>query len=672
MNKWIINEPDKTLSDKLAADTGLPAFICRLLVSRGIVTREEADIFFNSSEFSDPFDIMDMDKAVNAINTAVENGEHITVYGDYDCDGVTSTYMLFSYLEALGADVSWYIPTRDEGYGLNNAAIDLMKKQGTDLIITVDNGVSAADEAEYIRELGMKLVITDHHQVPDKLPFAEAVVNPHRPDDMSQYKHLAGCGVVLKLIMAMEGDSESVMTQFADIAAIGTVGDIVQLSGENRIIVREGLRLMENTENMGLNRLLIMSGIEQGSDITSTKLAFAVVPRINAAGRCGSPSTAMEMFLSASMNAATAKARELCELNDLRKETEKEIVAQTEEQIRNDPRLLDRRILIVSGEGWKHGVIGIASAKLLHKYGKPNIVITKEGETARGSARSTEDLPLYPLLNSCSDKLIRYGGHTKAAGLTLSTDMIGSFCDAVYEYCSEKIEGTCAETVTADMEISPAELTVENVALIDNLEPFGEGNQTPVFCLRGCVVTSRKSLKEGKYISVGLSFGGTEHRAVHFGSTFDAFPYKEGDTVDVIANLAVNEYNDRRNINILVKDMRLSGFRQDRYFAAVTAYEDYRCGRVDSRLLCRMAPDTGELRKVYDILRSTGCLSKAEITADRAGINPCKFRIILDVFGEFGLAAADVTSDSVKLLPAKGKADLEKSRVIAGLKARGT
>ena len=671
MNKWKINVPDKGITDKLIKETGLSPFICRILASRGITSRSDAELFFNSSEFGDPLDILDMDKAVSTINEAVESGARITVYGDYDCDGVTSTYMLYSYLEALGAEVSWYIPTRDEGYGLNIPAVELLKKQGTELIITVDNGISAKDEAKKIYELGMKLVITDHHQVPEELPRAEAVVNPHRPDDMSQYKHLAGCGVVLKLIMAMEGDTDSVLMQFADIAAIGTVGDIVRLDGENRIIVREGLRLMENTENMGLNRLLAMSGIDQGAEITSTDLAFSVCPRINAAGRYSSPKAAMELFLSSTMSAASAKASELCQLNDLRKEAEKVIITQTEEQIRRNPDLLNKRLLIVSGDDWKHGIIGIASAKLLHKYGKPNIVITKEGDTARGSARSTEDLPLYDLLDSCADKLIRFGGHTKAAGLTVSSEMLGEFIEAAYAYCDENITGPCCETLTADMEITPDELKLQNIELIENLEPFGEGNPLPLFMLRGCVIKSKKPIKDGKYVSVGISFGGADHRAVSFGSTYDAFPYSEGDAVDILANIDVNEYNDRRNINILIKDMRLSGFRQDRYFAARTAYEDYRCGKVESRLLARMIPEKDEQKKVYDILRGTQSLSKAEILADRAGVNCCKFRIILDVFRECGLAETDVTKDSVKLLPVKGKADFDKSRVLAGLRAGG-
>ena len=450
MYKWVINEPDKNISDRLARDAQIPPFIARLLVSRGITTRESADIFFNSTEFSDPFDIKDMDKAVNTINEAIDSGSRITVYGDYDADGITSTYMLFSYLEALGAEVSWYIPTRDEGYGLNNPAIDLLKKQGTQLIITVDNGISAVDEARYIKEQGMRLVITDHHQVPDTLPEAEAVVNPHRRDDISVCKDLAGCGVVLKLIMAMEGDSDTVLTQFGDIAAVGTVGDLVKLEGENRIIVREGLRLMENTENMGLNRLLSLCGIGQGEPIKSMDLSFSVCPRINAAGRCASPSAAMEMLLAPSMSAASAKATELSELNDTRKELEAGIVKNAEEQIRSDPSLLSHKVLVLCGE-WPHGIIGIASSRLVHKYGKPNIIITREGETSRGSMRSTDDLNVSEMLKACSDKLVRFGGHIKAAGFTVETSRIQEFIEAVYEYTDKNIKGVCSETLTADI-----------------------------------------------------------------------------------------------------------------------------------------------------------------------------------------------------------------------------
>lgn len=670
MKKWKVNIPDKAITDKLAKDTGLPKFVCKLLVSKGITSHEAADVFFNSSEFSDPFEIKDMDKAVAVINEAVENGSPIMIYGDYDCDGITSTYMLYSYLEAMGAEVSWYIPSREEGYGLHNEAVDIFAKQGIELIITVDNGISAANEAEHIYELGMKLVITDHHAVPEKLPRAEAVVDPHRSDDISTCKNLAGCGVVLKLIMAMEGDTEGVLTQFGDIAAIGTIADIMRLDGENRIIVREGLRLMSNTENMGLSRLIAKSGIESGGEISSEKVAFFIAPRINAAGRCKDPSIGMKLLMCESMNAAEAAATELCELNDVRKEEERKIVAAIEEQIRKEPDLLCRKILIVKGDGWRHGVIGLASSRLLHKYGKPNIIITNEGETSRGSGRSTEGLSLPAMLTACADKLIYFGGHPAAAGLTLETSRVDEFIDAAHEYCRRNVTGICCETVTADMEITPEELTLSNVSLIKNLEPFGEGNRLPLFLMRECDITSKRSVSNGNYVSLELDFGGTAQRAINFNSTYDAFPYSEGDTVDILATLEEDEYNGVRRIKIKVEDIRYSRIDQDRYFAAKAAYEDMRCGAVDKRLLCRMIPERAELMKVYDILKGMKSFSAAEMIAVHSGINACKFRVILDVFAEFGLCEADIPADTVKLLPAKGKAELESSKVIASLRAQ--
>ena len=308
MKKWKINTPDREITDNLVRTTGLNPFICKLLASRGITSRAEAELFFNSDELCDPYDILDMDKAVAAINEALENGEKIAVYGDYDCDGVTSTYMLFNYLESQGGEVCWYIPDRDEGYGLNKAAIDLLEKQGVSLIVTVDNGISAVEEALYIREKGIKLVITDHHQSPEILPEAIAIVDPHRQGDNSDFKQLAGCGVVLKLIMAMENDTDSVMMQYADIAAIGTVGDIVSLTGENRIIVRNGLEYMKHSDNEGLIRLLKQCGVEEGDEVNSSLLAFGLCPRINAAGRHSTPKTAMELFLADNPSAAAGSA----------------------------------------------------------------------------------------------------------------------------------------------------------------------------------------------------------------------------------------------------------------------------------------------------------------------------------------------------------------------------
>lgn len=665
MKQWNVKKPDEQIVERLIRETGLNPFICRILAGRNILSRNDAEVFFNSEELSDPLLIADMDKAVEVIGSAVENGERITVYGDYDCDGVTSTYILFSYLQALGAEVDWYIPTRTEGYGLNRAAIDLLKKRGTSLIVTVDNGISATDEAEYIYSLGMKLVITDHHQVPDVLPRAEAVVNPHRRDDDSPFKLLAGCGVVLKLVCAMEEDGETALLQFADIAAVGTVGDIVPLIGENRLIVRRGLEAMPYTENYGLNALLKQCGIEAESEVVSSALSFGLCPRINAAGRYSSASEAMELLLAESPQNARSKAEELSRLNSLRKQEEQKIIEEVEEQIRKNPDLLNRRILIVSGEGWNHGIIGIASARLLHKYGKPNIVITIEGDTARGSARSFDGLSLFELLTDCSNLLLRYGGHTKAAGLTLETEKIPQFINAAYEY-SEKRE-PALELLTADMEIKPEQLTIENIELLDKLEPFGEENLSPLFMFRDCRIKSTRPIKDGKYVSFNFAFGSGDYRAVQFSSDFASFPFREGDAVDIIAEVDVNEYNGKKNISVRVSDIRPTGFRQERYFAAKTAYEDYRCGKTEERLLCRMVPTNEEMRVCYDALRKSGSLSRAADIAVQGGVNYCKFRVGVDVFVEFGLVEVDLATDKVTLIPSKAKADLSRSKVLKRL-----
>ncbi len=667
MKKWQVKTAPKEIVDSLIQETGLNPFICRILAGRGILSRADAEVFFNSEELSDPFLLADMQKAVDTINEFIESGEKITVYGDYDCDGVTSTYMLFNYLEAQGADVDWYIPSRDEGYGLNNDAVDLLHKRGTRLIITVDNGISAVAEAEHIAKLGMTLVITDHHQVPDVLPEAAAIVNPHRKDDMSPFHKIAGCGVVLKLISAMEGgDSAMAMEEYSSFAAVGTVADIVPLVEENRLIVRQGLDSLYYTENAGLRALARQCGIDDDEEITSSELGFMLCPRINAAGRYAHPKAAMELLLAENPSTARAKAEQLTEMNNMRKQIEDDIIREAEEQIKNNPELLNRRILIVCGEGWSHGIIGIASARLLHKYGKPNIVITIEGDTARGSARSFDGLSLYEMLDSCKELLVRFGGHTKAAGLTLETSKIDEFRKAVYAYCGEK--EPAIESVTADMEISAGELTEQNIELLEKLEPFGEENPSPLFLFRNCLIKSKKSLKDGKYVSFAFVFGNKEYRAVHFGSTFDAFPYETGEYVAMIASAELNEYNDRITISIRVNDIRYSDFNQDKFFAAKTAYEDYRCGRVDKRLLCRMAPTMDELKKCYDMLRKTHCISKAAMLCSKAGMNYCKFRIALDVFEEAGLVTVDLTCDKAEIIPSAPKADLSKSEILAKLK----
>lgn len=669
MKKWIVKNPDPLIVQTLSRDTGWSSFICKILAGRNVLSRDDAERFFNSDELSDPFLMADMEKAVNVINSFVEEGEKITIYGDYDCDGITATYMLFSYLEALGAEVDWYIPSREEGYGLNKAAVELLAKKGTKLIITVDNGVSAIEEAELIEKLGMTLVITDHHQVPDVLPVAAAIVNPHRKDDMSHFRNIAGCGVVLKLISAMEEDSSIAIAEYSPYAAIGTVGDIMPLIEENRIIVREGLEQLRFPENPGLEALIKQSRIDTEEGVLSSQLAFGICPRINAAGRYAHPKTAMELLLAENPNVAKAKAEELDNYNTHRKQIEEQIILAAEQQIKENPDLLNHKVLVVAGEGWNHGIIGIASAKLLHKYGKPNIVITIEGETARGSARSFEDLSLYKMLDSCKDLLIRFGGHTKAAGLSIETKNIEALKNAIYEYCKDK--KPAVESITADLQIYPDELTEENILILKKLEPFGEENPSPLFLLKDCSIVSKKSISDGKYVSLNFVFGNKEYRAVDFNTNFESFSYDAGETVDIIGSAELNHFNGKTSVEIRISDIRRSDFSQDRYFAAKEAYENYRCGIVDKNLICRMLPEMSELKACYDMLRQTSVLSKAADLMAKNGLNYCKFRIILDVFEEFGLIKTDITADRAVIVPNAPKADLTKSRTIENLRSLG-
>ena len=669
MKKWQVRETDGELVRRLSAEAGISSFISQLLVGRGIVSRDLADEYFNSEEISSPFEIADMKKAADVIRSSMEKGEKITVYGDYDCDGVTSTVILYSYFQSQGAEADWYIPDRDEGYGLNKAAIDKLCNNGTRLIVTVDNGISALSEAEYIYEKGMKLVITDHHQVPDQLPRAEAAVDPHRSDDYCGCKELAGCGVALKLVMALEEDIDSVMEQWGDLAAIGTVGDLVPLVGENRRIVRRGLENMLFSENVGLYALLARCGLTDEERLNSTALSFTVCPRINAAGRFAHPSKAAELFLCENGRLAEAKAEELAGLNALRQESEKEIVRQIEEKISADPSLLNKRVLVVSGEGWSHGVIGIVASRLLNKYGKPCLVITIEGETARGSARSVPGFSLYKLLDSLKDLLTKYGGHTKAAGFSLKAADVERFTAAVYRYSAENYPTMPSDVYIADKELLPGELTVENIQQLDYMQPFGEGNPVPLFLMKNCVIKSLKSLKDGKYTAFTVDFGGAEYKVLNFYTAFDCFSYKVGDKVDLLVNAEINSYNDKISISLKLKDMRYSGFAEEKFFAAKSAYEKLSDGeKVPAVLIKRIIPEKKDLRSAYDVIRKQPILSAASEQAFMQGINYCMFRVCLDVFEESGLISLDIPSDRIKLIPAQGKADLDSSLYLRRLR----
>lgn len=669
MKKWLLKQLDTAIAENLREETGLPALISELLVVRGIHTAKQAESFFYANELSDPYLIKDMDKAVAAVEQALENGDKITVYGDYDCDGITAAVMLTDHICALGGEADWYIPTREEGYGLNVDAVRKIAENGTGLIITVDNGISAVKEAELIYELGMKLVITDHHAVPDILPRAEAVVDPHRRDDTCKCKYLAGCGVALKLIMALENDCETVLEQYADLACIGTMGDSVPLVGENRIIVRTGINGMEYTENAGLYALINAAGLH-ADNMSAIGVSFGLCPRINAVGRLDVPSKAAELFLSQNRSAAQARAEELCEFNIERKEYENELVEQAIAQLSDDPQRFNRPVLIVVGEEWRHGVIGLVATKLTERFGKPSIVIGVENKEARGSARSIDGFSIARLFDHCKGLLIKQGGHDAAGGFSIEEENIPAFCKMVLDYCKEKFPVMPVQVIEADKELTISDLDISEVEELEYLQPFGEGNPTPLFLMRECEITSTRPLKDGKYTAFHAVFQGKQHKFLCFGIKYDDFHYRIGEKVDLLANLEINEYNDVKSVSIRVRELRRSGIDQNKLFAAEEIYNKIVNGeKVDPRLLSRIMPTTEEMKLPFDISRSYTGLSDAAEYALTMGVNYCKFMMCLHIFAEFGHLKLDRVRGTMKFIKGGRRIELEHSAVIKRIKS---
>lgn len=668
MKKWLCSPAPAGVNNEITAQFG--ELLGGVMLSRGITTLDRAREFFGCSSLSDPLLMKDMESTVDVIRQALDEGKKITVYGDYDCDGVTSTAMLYGYLDAMGAEVEYYIPDRSEGYGMNIPALEKILDQGTELIITVDNGVSAVEEAEYIRQRGAQLVITDHHQPPQELPVCEACVNPHRQDDNSPFKELCGAGVVLKLLCALEEDEEFVMEQYAELAAVGTIGDVMPLVGENRYIVRRGIEDIRASQNIGIDRLLRTAGVSPES-VDATTVAFSICPRINAAGRIAAADKAVQLLMADSPEQAGLLSEELNLMNENRRAEEARIMEDVSRQLESDPSILRERVLVVSGEGWHHGVIGIVAARLLEKYGKPVLMISVENGEARGSARGIDGFSIYKLLDRCSRVLTKFGGHPKAGGFSLPADRVEDFRQMVYAFCRECYPKMPEYTVSADMEITGDRLTEEALNSLSQLEPCGEGNQRPVFLLRNCTVESKRALKDGRYTSFELRSGGVKLKALCFGIPFAKFHPEQGSMVDIIAAAELNEFRGVKSVTLKVQEIRPSVFREDRFFAAQRTYEEISRGEgCDSRLAPRVIPDRNALMAVYDLLRKYGGAMSAEELCIYGGsdLNYCMLRIALDTFASAGMAEQSADADTVRLIPVTHKTDLMASGFLADLR----
>lgn len=658
MKQWTVPTAVAAANNEIIGEFG--DFLGGILIRRGIVTLDSARAFFGCDSLSDPMLISDMRQAVEMVRGAIDEDKRITVFGDYDCDGVCSTVMLFSYLEAQGADVDFYIPDRSEGFGMSVAALEKIVANGTELVITVDNGISAVKEAEFLKSKGVELLITDHHQPNASLPECGACVDPNRADDPSPFKDLCGAGVVLKLLIALEEDEDFVLESYADIAAVATIGDVVPLKGENRYIVQRGLDNIRNEQNAGLTAL-IKSARCHIENITSNDLAFKVCPRINAAGRIAHAEKAARLLLCEDdADTAGRLAEELELLNNKRKTAENKILEDIQKQVADNPRILKERVIVLAGEDWHHGVIGIVCSKILEKYDKPVVMISIENGKARGSVRSVEGFSVHKMLMECAAPLTAFGGHPKSGGFSLPADKVGELTELIHKYARENYPKMPLPLASADLETTCADFTVDKVKLLSKIEPYGERNPVPRFLLRSCTVKSKRSMKDGLYTSFDVESGGVTLRTVTFKVPFDRFIPDVGDKIDMIATAEINEYNGKESVELRLVDYRPADFREDRFIAASRVYEEICRGEgCDKRLAPRVIPQSREeLMKIYDLVKKNGGKRTAEELAVFDGsVNYCMLRITLDAFAEAKMVELDGDC-TPKILPVTEKRDL--------------
>lgn len=679
IRQWKLPRYCADLPARLAAETGRPELVCRILAARGYTSGDEVEALLSEDAgLDDPFLLADMDRAAARIRAALDNGERICVYGDYDCDGITATSLLTGYLQAEGADVIYYLPQREkEGYGLNISAVDMLKSRGVRLIVTVDNGISAHGEIAHAAGLGIDVVVSDHHTPRETLPpDAVAVVNPHRADCSSRYKDLAGVGVAFKLVCALEGGAESapeLLEYYAELVALGTVADVVPLTGENRVFVRHGLRAITSTGSPGIAALIDAGGL-RGRTLNSESLAYGIIPRINAAGRIGVADEVVELLLTDDADYAAEIATRLNDQNTKRKNIEEEIMGEIEAAIAADPQITFRRILIVSGQCWHHGVVGIVASRLMERYQKPCIVFSVDHGEARGSGRSVPDFSLIEAITACSEYLTRFGGHSQAAGLTVPQEHLDDFRARIEEYARERYPVMPVPLLYADCTLRHDELTVEAVSFLDCLEPFGAGNESPLFHMEGLVISGVYPTNDGRHIRIRFSGSGGGFYAVYFGMPQAAFPYQPGDTVEIMAKITTQEYNGKMRLSVKISDLRPSGVPQEQVLLGRERYAFWLRGEpLEPTVMDEMFPAREDIALAYRYLRGVGTYSYGTdalyLRLMRSGADYCRLLLTLDVLEEMGFVRrTDEEGRTVyTVIPEAPKADLTDSTILQRL-----
>ena len=713
---WIIKSAlDKSTDEtvaKIAFELGINPIVARLLYNRGYKDFKSAKSFMymESEMLVNPLLMKDMDVGVKRISEAVRNGERITVYGDYDVDGVTAVCTLYLYLKSLGAKVDYYIPNRNgEGYGVSNSAIDAIAKKGSTLIITVDTGITANEEVLYAKSVGVDFIVTDHHECREDIPSCVAVINPHRPDCPYSFKELAGVGVVFKLICAYEEvvfnktkreAAEKIFAEYSDLVAIGTIADVMPIKEENRIIVRLGLNMIENTKRIGLGALIDATqskndqqrahGKRKKIKITSGYIGYTLAPRINAAGRIKSAELAVELFLSENRDEAARIAQELCQANKERQAEENKIMKEAYGKIENYD-IEKNPIIVLEADNWHHGVIGIVSSRITEKYFRPSILVSFEGnagesisgeDIGKGSGRSIKGLNLVDALYHCSENLVKFGGHELAAGLSVTREQLPAFKEKINMYARENL---CAEdmipTIEADYEIDFADINLALAKGFSMLEPYGVSNPVPVLVLRSATIVDISGVSEGKHTKLTLSNGKSTLTAMYFSNSPDSLGLYIGDKIDILFNLDINEWGERESVQLIVRDIKHSTSQERIFMEERSRFEEIRLG---ARFTEEedVLPSRDDFAAVYKFMLGAqragqNTLSHRDITSrfkgegDGVKIGYSKLKIIVMVFMELNIISITEVEDelySFNIHYTSSKTELDKSNILRKLR----
>ena len=716
-------EKDATVKE-MAEALGVSEICAKLFYNRGCKSVAEARSFLENEEsvLHDPFLMADIEPAVNRIKRAVEQGEKIVIYGDYDVDGVTAVSTLYLYLKTLGADIDYYIPRREgEGYGVSCAAIDRLSDLGVGLIVTVDTGITANDEVEYAMSRGIDMVITDHHECRPELPDACAVVNPHRPDCQYPFKELAGVGVVFKLVCAYESvlcrekgipeidGLRRVSKEYADLTAIGTIADVMPIVDENRLIVAYGLKLISETTRKGLEALIevatskneTVKPVVQTSSvktqpkkrkITSNFIGFGIAPKINAAGRISNASKAVELLLADSDEKAWEMAQELCEINRQRQIEENRIAEQAYKKIEQTHDFENDKVIVIEDDNWNQGIIGIVASRITEKYGLPSILISFDGATrgypspddsGKGSGRSVKGMNLVNAMNYCQEQLCKYGGHELAAGLTIERDKIDEFRRKINEYADKYLgDEQIVVQIEVDCEVEASDLTLQQAAELYRLEPFGVANPVPTFVLRNAQIVKIISIGAGKHTKLVVAKDGITANAVYFGMPSSKISLLEGNEIDIAFNLDINEYQNVKSVQMIVQDIKLSGEYLKRQSDCRLRYEQINSG-AEFDLEENVIPTRDDFASVYTTVRrefrlghdvlSTDVLLSLLNKPDRPSINYIKLKFIIKILNELKICGVEMPDDEhykFDVYFSASKTSIEKSAILKMLRGQ--